>query len=105
MRGTGGGYLLARDAASISVADIVFAVEEPLDVTRCGGHGNCAKGSITCITHDLWASLNEKIVGYLSSISLDALASGNVGESAEQHKGSIIFIKQEKRHNTRAKQA
>ena len=52
IRGPGGGYVLARDAADITIADIVFAVDEPLDVTRCGGNGNCAKGSIKCVTHN-----------------------------------------------------
>ncbi|MGN0918848.1 MAG: Rrf2 family transcriptional regulator [Oxalobacter sp.] len=103
VRGPGGGYLLARDAAGISVADIVFAVDEPLDVTRCGGHGNCAKGSITCITHDLWASLNERIVDYLASVTLASLADGGMENTAGQG-NNIIFIKQDDRHSTRTKE-
>lgn len=94
VRGPGGGYLLARDAAEVSVADIVFAVDEPLDVTRCGGDGNCAKGSITCITHDLWANLNGKIVDYLASISLASLADSVVEHGAEKD-SKIIFIRQQ----------
>ncbi len=77
IRGPGGGYRLSRNPEDISVADIVFAVDEPLDVTRCQGNGNCqqsAKGNIECITHNLWASLNERIVAYLESVSLDELA-------------------------------
>ncbi len=105
VRGPGGGYLLARDAAGISVADIVFAVDESLDVTRCGGNGNCAKGSITCITHDLWASLNEKIVDYLASIPLSSLADVTVAENTVEQKNNIIFIKQDNRHNTRTEAA
>jgi len=77
VRGPGGGYCLARDADAISVADIVFAVDEPLDITRCQGNGNCQqspKGNIECITHNLWASLNERIIAYLESVSLSELA-------------------------------
>lgn len=77
IRGPGGGYHLSRDCADITVADIVFAVDEPLDITRCQGNGNCqqsAKGNIECITHNLWASLNERIVDYLESVSLAELA-------------------------------
>lgn len=77
-RGPGGGYHLSRNPADISVADIVFAVDEPLDVTRCQGNGNCqqsAKGYIECITHNLWANLNERIIEYLDSVSLHELAS------------------------------
>jgi len=104
VRGPGGGYLLARDTADVSVADIVFAVDEPLDVTRCGGNGNCAKGSITCITHNLWASLNEKIVDYLASVSLASLAEEVMTENAVGQEDSIIFIKQDSRHNPRTEE-
>lgn len=82
IRGPGGGYQLLRDPADISVADIVFAVDEPLDVTRCQGSGNCRqspKGNIECITHNLWASLNERIVDYLESVSLSELAGPEEG--------------------------
>ncbi|MDR0933488.1 MAG: Rrf2 family transcriptional regulator [Burkholderiaceae bacterium] len=84
VRGPGGGYRLLRDPADISVADIVFAVDEPLDVTRCQGNGNCqqsAKGNVECITHNLWASLNERIIDYLESVSLQELA----GPKQEAH--------------------
>jgi Rrf2 family iron-sulfur cluster assembly transcriptional regulator len=84
IRGPGGGYRLSRDAADITIADIVFAVDEPLDVTRCQGNGNCqqsAKGNIECITHNLWASLNERIVDYLESVSLAGLA----GQERKSH--------------------
>ncbi len=94
VRGPGGGYLLARGADDITVKDIVYAVDEPLDVTRCQGHGNCAKGSITCITHDLWASLNERIVDYLASVSLASLSDAVQDGKADtaQH---IVFHKTE----------
>ena len=74
IRGPGGGYQLSRNASDITIADIVFAVDEPLDVTRCGGNGTCAKGSIKCVTHNLWASLNERIIDYLESVPLSDLS-------------------------------
>ncbi|EEO28910.1 Rrf2 family transcriptional regulator [Oxalobacter paraformigenes] len=74
VRGPGGGYLLSGNAGDITIADIVFAVDEPLDVTRCGGNGNCAKGSVKCVTHNLWASLNERIIDYLESVLLSDLS-------------------------------
>ena len=84
IRGPGGGYILAKDADDITIADIVFAVDEPLDVTRCGGSCDCAKGSVKCITHNLWASLNERITDYLESVSLSDLVGP---ESAASPKG------------------
>ena len=69
MRGPGGGYTLARNLDKITVADIVSAVDEPLDATQCGGRENC-QDEHRCMTHDLWATLNEKMYEYLDSVSL-----------------------------------
>ena len=77
VRGPGGGYTLARHARNISVASIIFAVDEPLDATSCGGKENCNIGrngrSGKCMTHDLWATLSRKMVEYLDSVSLQDL--------------------------------
>jgi Rrf2 family iron-sulfur cluster assembly transcriptional regulator len=69
VRGPGGGYRLAQLMQSITVADIVIAVDEPLDATQCGGKENCDDDK-RCMTHDLWANLNKKMHEYLSSVSL-----------------------------------
>lgn len=68
-RGPGGGYTLGRVAREITVADIIFAVDEPLDATQCGGKENC-QDEQRCMTHDLWANLNARMVDYLDSVSL-----------------------------------
>ena len=81
-RGPGGGYTLARKADEISVADIIVAVDEPLDATQCGGKGNCHSDEDShghCMTHDLWSSLNSKMVEYLSSVSLRDLVQQQAG--------------------------
>ncbi|MFC3530677.1 Fe-S cluster assembly transcriptional regulator IscR [Vogesella facilis] len=72
VRGPGGGYTLARTVAEISVADIIVAVDEPVDATQCGGRENCHDNH-RCMTHDLWTSLNATIFDYLSKISLASL--------------------------------
>lgn len=69
VRGPGGGYTVARDPAAISVADIISAVDEPLDTTKCGGKENCHDDR-KCITHDLWAKLNLHIFDYLGAVTL-----------------------------------
>jgi Rrf2 family iron-sulfur cluster assembly transcriptional regulator len=69
VRGPGGGYNLARSMDQLTIADIIIAVDEPLDATRCGGLANC-QDEQRCMTHDLWVSLNEKIYEYLSSVTL-----------------------------------
>jgi len=69
VRGPGGGYCLGRAASAISVADVILAVDEPLDATQCGGRENCQSDN-RCMTHDLWATLNRKMLDYLASVSL-----------------------------------
>ncbi|MBC3886084.1 Fe-S cluster assembly transcriptional regulator IscR [Undibacterium griseum] len=89
VRGPGGGYNLARKAQYVTVADIIIAVDEPLDATQCGGKGNChgsdhANG-LHCMTHDLWATLNAKMVDYLDSVSLQDLVNQQKQKNLENH--------------------
>lgn len=72
VRGPGGGYFLAREMGAVSVADIVTAVDEPLDATQCGGKENCMDDH-RCLTHDLWTKLNRHMVNYLESVTLHDL--------------------------------
>jgi Rrf2 family iron-sulfur cluster assembly transcriptional regulator len=72
-RGPGGGYTLAKPLQDITVAEIISSVDEPMDATQCGGKENCLGEGNRCMTHDLWATLNTKMVDFLSSISLQKL--------------------------------
>ena len=72
VRGPGGGYRLSRDGAEIFVAQIIDAVDEKVDVTRCMGNGNCQEGE-TCLTHDLWQDLSMQLHNFLSEISVQGL--------------------------------
>ncbi|MHB8666494.1 MAG: Fe-S cluster assembly transcriptional regulator IscR [Burkholderiales bacterium] len=72
VRGPGGGYRLARPTEKVSVADIILAVDEPLDATQCGGLENCQEDK-RCMTHNLWATLNDKLYDYLNSVTLQDL--------------------------------
>jgi len=75
VRGPGGGYYLARIATKINIAEIVVAVDEPLDATNCGEKGTCHDGQ-PCLTHDFWMGLNERIYAYLDSVNLQQLVEG-----------------------------
>lgn len=75
VRGPGGGYCLAKKMEHVSIADIILAVDEPIDSTQCGGKENCHNDN-KCITHDLWTELNELIFDHLGSISLKKLIDG-----------------------------
>jgi Rrf2 family iron-sulfur cluster assembly transcriptional regulator len=72
VRGPGGGYCLAKPVEAISVTDIIRAVDEALDATRCGGRGDC-EDDHPCMTHVLWSSLNQRMFDYLSSVQLAEL--------------------------------
>ena len=69
VRGPGGGYYLGRPAPEISIADIICAVDEWVEFTRCGGRENCRAGQ-PCLTHQLWDQLSDEIFHFLSGISL-----------------------------------
>ena len=69
VRGPGGGYRLAKAQSDISVSHIISAVDELIDATQCGGKEDCHDEG-RCMTHDLWASLNNKILDYLSGVTL-----------------------------------
>ncbi len=96
VRGPGGGYSLCRDAKNITIAEIVAAVGEKIDSTKCGGEGNCQKHH-ACLTHDLWMDLGEHIRGYLEKITLaDLLAKDRVQEVAEmqnQEAQQVIILR------------
>jgi len=84
VRGPGGGYCLAKDLGAVSVTDIILAVDEPIDATQCGGKENCHDDQ-KCLTHDLWAALNERIFDYLGAVSLRQLVDAqNAKEAAKQ---------------------
>jgi Rrf2 family iron-sulfur cluster assembly transcriptional regulator len=72
VRGPGGGYNLARKATDIHVAEVISAVDEHLDTTKCGGAANCHNNG-PCLTHDLWMDLSDRIYEYLNGISLQEL--------------------------------
>jgi Rrf2 family iron-sulfur cluster assembly transcriptional regulator len=84
-RGPGGGYLLGRPAAEISVSEVIRAVDETVDATRCGGARDC-QGKKGCITHDLWEGLSMQINEFLSGISLGDLV-------AQKHANQTVIMR------------
>ena len=84
VRGPGGGYFLAKPSDDITIADIICAVDEWVEFTRCGGNENCQDGQ-RCMTHTLWNELSEEIFDFLSGISLaDLVERGSKNQSGRQ---------------------
>jgi len=71
LRGPGGGYRLARSPEDISIAQVINAIGEGIDVTQCGGNEDCQDGE-RCLTHVLWDKLGKEIQGFMNGITLAA---------------------------------
>ncbi|MGD0959050.1 MAG: Fe-S cluster assembly transcriptional regulator IscR [Methylomonas sp.] len=92
VRGPGGGYTLSRDAHDINIADIIEAVDETVDSTKCGGKSNCQNDQ-PCLTHDLWMGLSDQIRAYLKQISLGQLLERDlVSEVAKRQAEQIEHV-------------
>lgn len=87
-RGPGGGYRLGVPAAKIAVSDVIWAVDESVDATRCGGKENC-QGAERCLTHDLWDDLSNRIYEFLSDIDLAELVERRRVREVAQRQDSV----------------
>ena len=89
VRGPGGGYRLGRDASQISVGEVIHAVDESVDATRCNGKSDC-QGGERCLTHSLWSDLSDRIALFLDGITLGELMSKQdirqVAKRQDKHK-------------------
>lgn len=86
-RGPGGGYKLSREAGDIVVSDVITAIDEKVDATRCGGLANCQDDQ-PCLTHELWSDLSQRIYDFLSGITLaDLVERREVQEVALRQRG------------------
>ena len=93
VRGPGGGYSLARKPEEISIADVIIAVDEPLDATQCGGKGNCLgdeSGEGRCMTHDLWSALNTRMVEFLDSVNLKTMVDQNLAQGVSVEEVTVV---------------
>lgn len=90
VRGPGGGYTLTRATNAISVADVIIAVDEPLDATQCGGKENCLDEG-RCMTHDLWSNLNKRMFEYLASVTLAALVEQHLQRVSKSSQEVKVF--------------
>jgi Rrf2 family transcriptional regulator, iron-sulfur cluster assembly transcription factor len=101
VRGPGGGYRLARPEKDIHVAEIIDAVSESLDTTRCLGKGDCQQGE-TCLTHHLWQDLSDQIHQFLTNISLaDLVSKGEIKQIARNQHERHLQQEKEQHENRR----
>ncbi|WP_158769130.1 Fe-S cluster assembly transcriptional regulator IscR [Paraglaciecola sp. L1A13] len=87
VRGPGGGYKLGRVPSEIPIGEVIRAVDESVDATRCQGQSDC-QGGERCLTHSLWQDLSERISTFLDGITL--------GELMAQHDVKLVANRQDK---------
>ncbi|MDN4503593.1 Fe-S cluster assembly transcriptional regulator IscR [Alteromonadaceae bacterium BrNp21-10] len=92
VRGPGGGYRLGRDANMIAVGEVIQAVDESVDATRCNGLSDC-QGGERCLTHSLWSDLSSRISSFLNGITL--------GELMDKNDVQIVADRQDKNKQQR----
>lgn len=96
VRGPGGGYRLGRCCDEVFVAEVVDAVNESLDTTRCANKGDCQNGEM-CLTHHLWSDLSDQIHQFLSQISLgDLMRKREILQVASRQDGDAQTINTER---------
>jgi Rrf2 family iron-sulfur cluster assembly transcriptional regulator len=88
VRGPGGGYRLGRCSSQIAIADIICAVNESIDATKCAGKGNCQDGE-QCLTHSLWEGLSQRIEEFLKNITLSELIAKRDVKSVSKRQDDI----------------
>ena len=89
VRGPGGGYRLAQPQDQLSIGRIIDAVNERLDVTRCGGKADCQQGD-TCLTHHLWSELSENLQEFLHGITVADLLRRHQSADGDAASGEVI---------------
>ena len=91
IRGTGGGYFLAKTPQEITIGRIIAAVEEDIAATQCRGDGTCLGGA-ACLTHHLWESLNSVTSKFLDGITLESMVQSHT-EHAEHPQRVTVSAK------------
>ena len=99
VRGPGGGYCLAKDTSVMSIADIIRAVDEPIDATQCSGKENCLDDH-RCMTHQLWTDLNRHIYEYLDAVKLSDLVA-----TQREQASTVSVVKDQRVMDKRAPKA
>ncbi|MCZ6853647.1 MAG: Rrf2 family transcriptional regulator [Gammaproteobacteria bacterium] len=88
-RGPGGGYQLEREVTEVNISDVILAVGEGVDATRCHGSADCQDG-VKCLTHDLWAELSQEIDNFLAGITLKSLIERHKVQNVAQRQDALI---------------
>jgi Rrf2 family iron-sulfur cluster assembly transcriptional regulator len=90
VRGPGGGYQLGRVPSQIAIAEVISAVDESIDATRCQGKSDC-QGGVRCLTHSLWSDLSHRIEDFLAGITLAELVQQSDVQTVAKRQGKTAL--------------
>jgi Rrf2 family protein len=88
-RGSGGGYTLTAQAASVSLLDVVQAMDGPIHLNQCIEEGPSSERRAWCPAHQVWAEAQATITNVLGSASMASLASQAGGMSYHLHDNKV----------------
>jgi Rrf2 family protein len=83
VRGSGGGYLLAKPPSKIQVHDVLQVLEGSLSITDCVEDPQSCPRSDRCVTHELWQELSDAVQKLLANVTLQDLVSRHTAKAAE----------------------
>lgn len=89
LRGAKGGYLLARPADEISLADIIDTMDGPIGMTECSVTPGLCSQEAGCVVRANWQRINREVLGVLQAITLDQM----VKPVAQPVDASAILLK------------
>ena len=85
-RGSGGGFALAVPAATVSLLDVVEAIEGPVRLNQCIAEGPSCDRKAWCPAHRVWAEAQAAIVNVLGAASMASLALQAKSDSAQLYR-------------------
>jgi Rrf2 family protein len=88
-RGSGGGYALAAPAGTVSLLDVVQAMEGPVRLNQCIEEGPSCERKAWCPAYQVWAEAQAAITNVLGSASMASLASQAKGMSYHLHEKAV----------------
>jgi Rrf2 family cysteine metabolism transcriptional repressor len=77
VRGSRGGYMLAKSADDIRISDVVEALEGPLAIVDCLNHEDTCSRTDECLARGIWKELNTAMAGVLTNMTLADLTNNN----------------------------
>jgi len=88
VRGSRGGYVLAKTPAKINACEIFESLDGPLEIVNCAEHMRSCRNAKNCVATELWETLTMQMRNVLTSTTLESLAKRAIEKN---EKNSFMF--------------